>query len=127
LRAETIPLIAAVLVGLLGVAFVLDAQLPDYSVVKRERRRKKRIERSRGGEMLIGLAMLAFAAALMGRDTWRYRIVAVIVGVVCLVLGTIANRAFIRELIVNRGPMRRDPAHPIKPGMPKDESRARIR
>jgi uncharacterized membrane protein len=127
LRAETLPLIAAVLVGLMGVALVLDAQLPDYTVVRRERRRKQRIERSRGGETMLGLAMLAFAAALMGRDTWRYRIVAVIVGVVCLILGTIANRAFIRELIVNRGPMRRDPTHPIKPGMPKDESRARIR
>jgi hypothetical protein len=54
--------------------------------------------------------MLAFAAALIGRDTWRYRIVAVIVGTVLLVLGAIANRAFIREAIVNRGPLRRTPA-----------------
>ena len=111
----------------MGVGLILDAQLPDYSAVKRERRRRQRIERSRGGEMLIGLAMLAFAAALIGRDTWRYRIVAVIVAVVCLILGTIANRRFIRDAIVNRGAMRRDPAHPIKPGMPEDETRARIR
>ncbi len=110
MRAETIPLIVGVLVGLMGVGLILDAQLPDYTVVKRERRRKQRIERSRGGEMLIGLAMIAFAAALMGRDTWRYRIVAVIVGTVCLILGTIANRAFIREAIVNRGALRRTPA-----------------
>jgi hypothetical protein len=109
LRAETIPIILGVIVGLMGVGLLLDAQLPD-STVKRERRRRKRIERSRGGEMLIGLAMLAFAAALIGRDTWRYRILAVIVGVVLLVLGTIANRAFIREAIVNRGPLRRTPA-----------------
>jgi hypothetical protein len=127
MRAETIPLIFGVLVGLMGVALILDAQLPDYTVVKRERRRRQRIERSRGGEMLIGLAMLAFAAALIGRDTWPYRIVAVIVGVVCLILGTIANRAFLREAIVNRGALRRDPAHPIKPGMPKDETPVRIR
>jgi hypothetical protein len=127
LRAETIPLIFGVIVGLLGVGLILDGQLPDYTVVKRERRRRQRIERSRGGEMLLGLAMLAFGAALIGRDTWRYRIVAVIVGVVCLILGTIANRAFIRDGIVNRGAMRRDPTHPIKPGMPEDETRARIR
>jgi uncharacterized membrane protein len=126
-RAETIPLIFGVIVGLMGVGLVLDAQLPDYTVVKRERRRRKRIERSRGGEMLLGLAMLAFAAALIGRDTWRYRIVAVMIGVVCLILGTIANRAFLRDAIVNRGAMRRDPAHPVKPGMPEDETRARIR
>jgi uncharacterized membrane protein len=127
MRPETIPLIFGVLVALMGVGLFLDAQLPDYTAVKRERRRRKRIERSRGGEMLLGLAMLAFAAALIGRDTWRYRIVAVIAGVVCLILGTIANRAFLRDAIVNRGAMRRDPAHPIKPGMPEDETPARIR
>ncbi len=127
MRAETIPLIFGVLVALMGVGLILDAQLPDYTVVKRERRRRQRIERSRGGEMLLGLAMLAFAAAVMGRDTWRYRIVAAIVGVVCLLFGTIANRAFLRDTIVNRGALRRDPTHPIKPGMPEDETRARIR
>jgi uncharacterized membrane protein len=127
LRAETIPLIFGVLVALMGVGLILDAQLPDYSAVKRERRRRRRIERSRGGEFLLGLAMLAFAAALIGRDTWPYRIVAVIAGVLCLIFGTIANRAFIRDAIVNRGALRRDPAHPIKPGMPGDETPARIR
>jgi hypothetical protein len=110
MRAETIPLIIGLLVGLLGVGLILDAQLPDYSEVKRERRRRRRIERSRGGEMLVGLAMLAFAAGLIGRDTWRYRIVAVIVGVVCLIFGAYANRSFIRDAIVNRGALRRTPA-----------------
>ncbi len=109
MRAETIPIILGVIVGLMGVGLLLDAQLPD-GTVKRERRRRKRIERSRGGEMLSGLAMLAFAAALIGRDTWRYRIVAVIIGTVLLIFGTWANRSFIREAIVNRGPLRRTPA-----------------
>ena len=127
MRAEHIPIILGVLVGLMGVGLLLDAQLPDHTVVRRERRRRKRVERSRGGEMFLGLAMLAFAAALIGRDKWPYRIVAVIVGVLLLVMGTIANRAFIRELIVNRGALRRDPAHPVKPGMPEDETPARIR
>jgi hypothetical protein len=127
MRAETIPLILGVIVGLMGVGLILDAQLPDYTVVKRERRRRVRIERSRGGEMLIGIAMLGFAAAFIGRDTWRYRILAVMIGVACLILGTIANRRFIREAIVNRGAMRRDPKKPIKPGMPEDETPARIR
>ena len=126
MRAEYIPIILGVLVGLMGIGLVLDARLPD-SAVKRERRRRRRVERNRGGETFLGLAMLAFAAALMGRDVWRYRIVAVIVGVLFLIIGTIKNRAFIRELIVNRGPMRRDPAHPIKPGMPRDETPTRVR
>jgi hypothetical protein len=127
LRAETIPLILGVIVGLMGVGLIVDARLPDYSVLKRERRRRQRIERSRGGEMFLGLAMLAFGAAVIGRDTWRYRIVAVMLGVLFLIIGTIANRFFIRDAIVNRGAMRRDPNKPIKPGMPEDETPARIR
>lgn len=127
MRAEIIPVILGILVGLLGVGLILDAQLPDYTVVKRERRRRQRIERSRGGEMLIGLAMVAFAAAIVGRDTWRYRIVAVIIGAVCLILGTIANRAFIRESIVNRGAMRRMPQDAVTRGVSEEETRARIR
>jgi hypothetical protein len=126
-RAETIPIIFGVIVGLMGVGLILDAQLPDYTVVKRERRRRQRVERSRGGETMLGLAMLAFAAGMIGRDVWRYRIVAVIAGAVLLILGAWANRAFIRDLIVNRGPLRRDPKKPIKPGMPEDETPARIR
>jgi len=127
LRAESLPIIVGIVIGLIGVGLILDGRLPDYTVVKRERRRRQRIERNRAGEMLLGLAMLAFAAALMGRDTWRYRIVAVIVGTLLLVAGAIKNRAFMRELIVNRGPLRRDPARPIKPGMPRDETPTRIR
>ena len=126
MRAETIPIIVGVIIGLMGVGLMLDAQLPDR-VVKRERRRRQRIERSRGGETMLGLAMLAFAAALIGRDVWRYRIVDVIAGGLLLLLGAWSNRAFIRELIVNRGPLRRDPKKPIKPGMPEDETPARIR
>jgi hypothetical protein len=127
MRAETIPLILGALVALMGIGLVLDARLPDYTLVGRERRRRKRTERNRGGEVLIGLAMLAFAAAVIGRDTWPYRIVAVMVGVVCLIWGTIRNRAFFREAIVNRGALRRDPTHPIKPGMTQDQTHARIR
>jgi hypothetical protein len=125
-RAETIPIIFGVIIGLMGVGLLLDAQLPER-VVKRERRRRQRIERSRGGETMLGLAMLAFAAALIGRDVWRYRIVAVIAGIVLLLLGAWSNGAFIREMIVNRGPLRRDPKKPIKPGMPEDDTPARIR
>ena len=110
MRLEIIPLILGVIVALMGIGLILDAQLPDYTVVKRERRRRQRIERSRGGEMLIGLAMLGFAAALIGRDTWRYRILAVMIGAVCLLLGAIANRAYIRDAISNRGKLRRTPS-----------------
>jgi uncharacterized membrane protein len=126
MRAEFIPVIFGVIVGLMGLGLILDSRMPERAV-ERERRRRKRVERSRGGELAVGLAMLAFAAAMIGRDTWSYRIVAVIAGVVLLLWGALANRAFIRELIVNRGALRRDPSKPIKPGMPQDEPGARIR
>jgi uncharacterized membrane protein len=126
MRAEFIPVIFGVIVGLMGVGLILDSRLPDRAV-KTERRRRQRIERSRGGELAVGLAMLAFAAAMIGRDTWNYRIVAMIIGVVLLIFGALANRRFIREVIVNRGALRRDPSKPIKPGMPQDEPGARIR
>jgi uncharacterized membrane protein len=126
MRAEYIPIIFGVIVGLMGVGLIFDARLPDRPP-DRERRRRRRIERSRSGELAVGLAMLAFAAAMIGRDTWSYRILAVIAGVVLLVWGALANRRFMRELIVNRGALRRDPSKPIKPGMPQDEPGARIR
>jgi uncharacterized membrane protein len=72
-----------------------------------ERRRNERTERSIGGEACIGLAILCFAAAIVGRDTWPYTTVAVIAGAVLLLFGVIGNRKFLRDRIVNRGALRR--------------------
>ena len=104
---EVIPLIAAVLVGLIGLGLVFDAWTPDEIIVKNERRRRPRIERSRGGEALIGLGVLCMAAAFAGRDTWKYSVVAVIAGTVLLLLGAIGNRRYLGAVISNRGALRR--------------------
>jgi hypothetical protein len=109
MRLEIVPLIVGALIGLLGLGLIFDAWTPDEVVVKRERRRRARIERSRGGEALIGLGVIGMAAAFIGRDTWRYSVVSVIAGAVLLLWGAIANRQYIGASISNRGALRRRP------------------
>ena len=107
MRVETIPLIIGVIVALIGLAVLADAWLPETMAFGRERRRHERTERSIGGEASLGLAILCFAAAVIGRDTWPYTTVAVIAGAVLFFFGVIANRKFLRDRIVNRGALRR--------------------
>lgn len=133
MKIETLPLILGVIVGLMGLALVLDARLPD-SAPRRERRRRVRLERSRGGEALIGLGVMAMAVAIMGRDTWRYSILVTLVGVGLLLVGAWKNRHYLRELVVNRGAARRrsGPASGLPaPGAPDNtqapDKRPRVR
>ena len=125
---EVIPLIAAALVGLIGLGLVFDAWTPDEIIVKNERRRRPRVERSRGGEALIGLGVLCMAAAFAGRDTWRYSVVSVIAGTVLLLLGAFANRRYLGSVISNRGALRRRGEEPSEstpePGHPRPQRRA---
>ena len=107
MRVETIPLIIGVIVALVGLAVLADAWLPESMSFGSERRRQERTERSLGGEASIGLAILCFSAAIIGRDTWPYTTVAVIAGAVLFFFGAIANRKFLRDRIVNRGALRR--------------------
>lgn len=111
MRLETFPLILAILVALVGVGLILDARLPDRVIgpneTRRERRRAPRTERHRGGETLVGIGILALAAALAGRDTWRYSIVAAIVGALFLLWGAVLNRRYLASLLSNRGKLRR--------------------
>jgi hypothetical protein len=106
-RVETIPLILGIFAGLVGLGLLADAWIPETMAGFRERRRTARTERSLGGEAAIGLGVLCMAAALIGRDTWDYVTVAVILGAVLLVIGTWMNRRFLRDRIVNRGALRR--------------------
>ena len=109
MRLEILPLIVGAIVCLVGLALVFDAWTPDDVIVKRERRRRPRIERSRGGEASIGFGVICIGAAFLGRDTWRYSVVAVIAGAVLLLLGTLRNRRYLGQAISNRGALRRRP------------------
>lgn len=122
MRVETIPLILGILVALVGAGLIADAWLPERVLYRSERRRRARAERHLGGEAAIGLGILCMAAALLGRDTWRYGTVVVIVGTLLFVTGAWLNRAYLRERISNRGELRRGAPKPDQP-----EAKRRIR
>ncbi len=107
MRVETVPLIIGILIGVIGLGLLADAWLPEDVTRIRDRRRAPRTERSPGGEAAIGLGVLCMAAALIGRDTWRYGTVAVIAGAVLLAFGVFANGKYLRERFTNRGALRR--------------------
>jgi uncharacterized membrane protein len=94
-----IPLILGGLLGLVGLALLVDAWTAD-SVVTQERRSRPRRERDRFGETLVGLGIICIAAALIGRDTWRYTTVVVIAGAVILLWGASRNRSYLRDVFV---------------------------
>jgi hypothetical protein len=107
MELEIVPLVMGAVVALVGLGLLADGLLDDSEVRVAERRRRARAERSRGGEALIGAGMLALAAALAGRDVWRWSTVAVLVGVACLLAGAVMNRRFLAERLSNRGKARR--------------------
>jgi hypothetical protein len=55
----------------------------------------------------VGLGIMAMAAALIGRDTWRFGTVAVLAGAVLLAVGGWLNREYLREFFEFRGVARR--------------------
>lgn len=107
MQLEQIPVLVGVVVAILGLGVVLDAQLPEGSSHARERRRRERAERHRIGQTLAGFGVLAMAAALIGRDTWRFGTICVIAGTVLLGAGAWLNRRYLREALVFRGAARR--------------------
>lgn len=107
MRLEQIPVFVGVVVAILGLGLVLDAQLPEGFSQSRERRRRERAERHRGGETIVGLGIMAMAAALIGRDTWRFGTVSVLIGAVLVAVGGWLNRQYVRELFAFRGAARR--------------------
>ena len=108
MRLEDIPAVLGGLVAVLGLWLLWDAVTADREPpLARERRRRARADRDRLGEGALGLGTLCMAASLIGRDTWRYGTVAVIAGGILLVAGAALNFRFLRELLVFRGPARR--------------------
>src|SRR3954469_7436831 len=100
MRLETLPLILGALIGIVGLGLLFDAWAPDDIIVSEERRRRPRRDRDRFGEALVGLGILAIAAAFIGRDTWRYSTVTVIAGAVLLLWGTKRNAAYLKGVFV---------------------------
>src|SRR5687767_2423962 len=100
---EQLPIVLGVLIGLFGLGLLWDAWLPDHLGSGQERRVRPRAERDRGGEALLGLGVLAMAAAFIGRDEWRYSILTVLIGSVAVLWGVKRNAQYLRGLFSPRG------------------------
>jgi len=98
MRLESFPIAVGVVASLLGLALFADALAADRNAVARERRRRPRPVRHRGGELALGAGVVAMAAALMGRESWRFDKVAALLAFLLLGLGMSLNQRYIRGL-----------------------------
>lgn len=107
MKVEQFPLLLGVLVALAGLTILLDAWQAGGVAPLRERRRRARAVPNKAGQTLIALGTMCMAAALLGRDTWRWGTISVLTGAVLLILGATMNRAYLKEVLLFRGAARR--------------------
>jgi hypothetical protein len=107
MKLEQLPILLGVLVALIGLTIALDAWQTGGVAPLRERRRRTRAVPHKAGQTLVALGTLCMAAALMGRDTWRWGTISVIAGSALLIIGAIMNRAYLKEVLLFRGAARR--------------------
>jgi hypothetical protein len=103
MRLEHLPLLLGLLFVVAGVALIADALLREQPLMV-DRRKRSRPQRHRGGQVAIGIGTLAVAAALFGRDGWRYGTVAVMLGVVAFGIGVWLNWAYVRDFMLGPEP-----------------------
>ena len=104
---EVIPVVVGGVVLLVGLALVVDGWATDGEPRTLERRRRARAERSRLGELAVGMGMLLLGAALVGGDQWRWATVVVFAGAALLLFGVALNGRYLRERLTFRGAARR--------------------
>jgi xanthine/uracil permease len=107
MRLEQFPILLGVVVAIIGLAIALDAWQAGGVAPLRERRRRARAVPHKAGQTLVALGTLCLAAALIGRDTWRWATISVLAGTALLVIGAIMNRAYLKEVLFFRGAARR--------------------
>ena len=107
MRLEQLPILLGVLVALIGLTILLDAWQAGGVAPLRERRRCTRAVPHKAGQSLVAIGTLCMAAALMGRDTWRWATISVLAGSALLIIGAIMNRQYLKEVLLFRGPARR--------------------
>ncbi|HZD84594.1 MAG TPA: hypothetical protein VE052_01685 [Gemmatimonadaceae bacterium] len=107
MKLEQFPILLGVLVALGGLTILLDAWQAGGVAPLRERRRRARAVPHKAGQSLVALGTLCMAAALIGRDTWRWGTISVLAGILLLLIGAFMNRAYLREVLLFRGAARR--------------------
>jgi len=107
MRLEQFPILLGVLVALIGLTILLDAWQAGGVAPLRERRRRTRAVPHKAGQTLVGMGTLCMAAALIGRDTWRWATISVLAGSALLIIGAIMNRQYLKEVLLFRGAARR--------------------
>jgi len=107
MKLEQLPILLGVLVALIGLTILLDAWQAGGVAPLRERRRRTRAEPHKAGQTLVAIGTLCMAAALMGRDTWRWGTISVMAGSALLIIGAIMNRKYLKEVLLFRGAARR--------------------
>ncbi len=128
MKLEQIPIVLGVIVLLIALAIGYDAFSPEERRPFRERRRRKRTDLNRRGELFVALGTATMGAALIGRDSWRWGNVAVFTRVVLLIVGASLNRQFLKELLLFRGAARRaTPDQPPPVANEKPPEKIRIR
>lgn len=107
MKLEQFPIVLGILVCLIALAIAYDAISPEERRPFKERRRRRRADLNRGGELLVALGTASMGAALVGRDSWRWGNIAVFAGIALLIAGASLNRQFLREMLLFRGASRR--------------------
>ncbi|HYN79929.1 MAG TPA: hypothetical protein VES88_00390 [Gemmatimonadaceae bacterium] len=107
MKLEQLPIVIGVLVFLIALAIAYDSMSPEERRPFRERRRRQRADLNRTGELFVALGTACVAAALIGRDNWRWGNIAVFAAIALLVIGAALNHQFLKELLLFRGASRR--------------------
>ena len=107
MRLEQFPIFLGIVVALIGLSIALDAWQAGGVAPLRERRRRTRAVPNKAGQTLVALGTLCMAAALVGRDTWRWGTISVLAGSSLLIIGAILNRKYLKEVLLFRGAARR--------------------
>jgi xanthine/uracil permease len=107
MKVETFPIILGIVVALIGLTMALDAWQSGGIAPFRERRRRTRAVPHKAGQTLVAAGTVCLGIALIGRDTWRYTTLTVLLGIALLVTGAIMNRIYLKEVLLFRGAARR--------------------